>query len=240
MLTSAGIPATQTNILSVCGANCVPSSVSAGLSGVSTALPIAFVTTRIGQASSVGVRPMCSLPQPTPAVSCFAQLKYRSAHVLSYTHSFWYIQDSSGTQKIIDGGPSISGCKAGYGYLVDWVNPAASPHYLDDNVNQGTWFDTDVSSNSCALVDQLELYAYSWPDNSTIYIPTGPNSNRFAHDCADAVGYSIRPPWLYWLVAAGVQNLVVDSDLSLVVDFEKGKWCFGCIGCLVFRFMTLL
>jgi hypothetical protein len=129
--------------------------------------------------------------------NCFAQLKYRSVNIAGFApgnHSFWWIRDSGGKQFIIDGGPQNAGCTINCGYLIDWITQGTVGHYPEDNIQAGTWFDSGTSSSVCPQVDNLEAAARNWPQTGATYFPTGPNSNTFAHDMANAGGFTPTQP----------------------------------------------
>ncbi|HEX3968047.1 MAG TPA: hypothetical protein VHW70_08785 [Edaphobacter sp.] len=133
----------------------------------------------------------------TKSWTCFAQLKYRAVKKLGITvanHSFWWIQDSVGQQYIIDGGPQNAGCTPNCGYLVDWVTPGTVGHYPDDQIGAGTWFDSGTSPAVCSQVGNLEAAAKNWNQALTLYNPTGPNSNTFAHSIATSGGFAPTQP----------------------------------------------
>ena len=136
---------------------------------------------------------LCEAPPAPPAANCFAQLKYRTAKTVA-THAFWWIQDSAGSQYIIDGGPQHPGCSGGCGFLEDWITPPPTGHYTEDNLSAGTWFNSGTSSSVCGQVNALENYARTWNQNGTNYSPLGPNSNSFAHYCGTAAGFSVSSP----------------------------------------------
>jgi hypothetical protein len=135
---------------------------------------------------------------------CFAELKYRNAVGGLATHAFWYIQDSTGLQSIIDGGPSGS-ClptPAYCGYLVDWITSSTPPvlpvtsQYPADNTSAGTWWSSGPPANGvCDQVDSLLYFAQDWSLNTISYNPLGPNSNTFAEEAgAFANWYPSAPP----------------------------------------------
>jgi hypothetical protein len=130
--------------------------------------------------------------------TCFAQLKYRAVTpalgISIGNHSFWWIQNSSGKQYIIDGGPQNAGCYINCGYLVDWVTPGTVGHYPEDQIGAGTWFDSGTSTAVCTQVDALETAARNWPQTQTIYFVPGPNSNTFAHAMATSGNFAATQP----------------------------------------------
>jgi RHS repeat-associated protein len=126
---------------------------------------------------------------------CFAQLKTRPvddwrAKLVGATHSFWYVQGSSGTQYIISGGPwPING----HTDLDVWVNQ--NLHSGVDNVSSTTSWNSGLSSNNCSGVDNLINTANNWPQNTIPYNPqNGPNSNSAAHNLGTAGGFSPPAP----------------------------------------------
>jgi RHS repeat-associated protein len=122
---------------------------------------------------------------------CFAQLKYRATSYFGYTHAFWWVQDSNGTHWVIDGGPSRH---FGRGSLNSWVNQGDAGHYGNDSPKATTWFDSGVSDAICGPVDAMLLAAERWPNNTILYVSTGPNSNTFAHLIGLAGGFDESSP----------------------------------------------
>ena len=121
-----------------------------------------------------------------PAPECFAQLKYREADLpygLKASHSFWYVQDSTGKQYIISGGPSNPN---GTGYLNVWLS--SDLYRGADRVNAETWWGTDLSAAICSAVDALVNAAKKWPNSFIPYHPVGPNSNSAAGSLGAAGG----------------------------------------------------
>ena len=127
---------------------------------------------------------------PPDKPHCFAQLKYRSSYEF-FSHAFWWVQDSNGTNWVIDGGPSLP---HGHGYLNSWVNLGDSGHYETDNSDDATAFDSGTSDAVCDAVDKMILAAENWQNNTTPYSSTGPNSNTFAHDIGNAGGFNPPAP----------------------------------------------
>jgi hypothetical protein len=125
---------------------------------------------------------------------CFAVLGYRPA-TMGQNHSFWWIEDSKGTQYIVDGGPT---CLVGTQcYLDGWLSEGTAgiaPGYPADNSGDAQAYNSGISSDACPKVDKLEAYARAWPQMSTLYVLYGPNSNTFAHDCSNAGGFPAPKP----------------------------------------------
>ena len=152
--------------------------------------------------------PCPSSPEPPPPPEkpkCFCQLKYRPvdeehARKVNATHSFWYIQDFTGTQRIISGFPS--NLNGGSGYLNDYLNPDLYGGV--DNVHATTWYDTGLTNSACLGAELIEFTAIVWPENTiTYHFLPGPNSNTFAQYIG-ALGqeFPASPPgaygWNYW------------------------------------------
>jgi RHS repeat-associated protein len=112
---------------------------------------------------------------------CFAQLKYRSVPHTGKNHSFWWVQNVTGTQYVVDAGPTGS---MGSGYLNDWIVQGSTGHYPEDNENASTSFDSGLSCQFCGQVDNLlgAAFRYQFSVNNTIkyHGVKGPNSNSFA------------------------------------------------------------
>ena len=129
---------------------------------------------------------------------CFAQLKYRPVpQAPQYNHSFWWIQNSAGAHYVIDGGPTGSSLSSSWGYLNDWVVFGDTGHYTADNQFDAVAWNSSTDPSLCGAVNSLYFFALGWPQNSTAYDPLfGPNSNTFAHNCANAAGspYVTAPP----------------------------------------------
>jgi RHS repeat-associated protein len=122
---------------------------------------------------------------------CFAQLKYRqvddeTAEQFGGTHSFWYVQDSSGAQFIISAGPIKN-----VGRLGMWVRGGnvADPQYVD-NVSATVWWDSGLSPDNCAGVDAMVAAARKFPQGIVPYVPpTGPNSNSASRELGGIGGF---------------------------------------------------
>jgi len=143
------------------------------------------------------VRPECGggPPPPPPQNACFAQLKYRSAAGGLGNHSFWWVQDSTGTQYVIDAGPHNTSCPINCGYLVDWITVGSVGHYAEDNSGQAVDYDSGVSTGVCSGVSRLVSFARSWSQHRYKYaLGRAPNSNTFAHQCATAGGFPAAAP----------------------------------------------
>lgn len=111
----------------------------------------------------------------SPPPECFARLKYRPTEIKVRNHSFWWIQDRTGTQYIISGGPTGP---AGTGHLNVWVDPGATgTHFPKDNASAATWLDSGLSADNCDSVDKLLAAAKGWKQGTIRYWPWGPNSN---------------------------------------------------------------
>ena len=173
------------DLLTTCLTECAAQTQKAGTKIVSS---IAFV-----QPDTVA--PLCAPPLPI----CFAQLKYRYA-TMGQNHAFWWIQDSTGTHYIIDGGPTgscVPPVPPYCGHLDGWLSvgdAGISPGYPADNSGDSTSYASATSSAVCAQVDALEAYARAWNQTGTNYNPTGPNSNTFAHDCSTAGSFPATEP----------------------------------------------
>ena len=161
------------------------------LRGVAGGTGHATVTASAGACSSTGTG--------TPYVGqCFAQLKYRSIVGGEAVHTFWYIQVPSGTQYIVDGGPS-GNCSPDCGYLHAWVTPGVPPFGSSgipaDTTSVGTWWTTGAPSNaSCAGAVAIYSLGTYWVQTETAYVITGPNSNTFAHEGATQAGFATTSP----------------------------------------------
>jgi hypothetical protein len=115
-------------------------------------------------------------------------------------HTFWWVQDSTGTQDIISGGPT---------------DPNASgTRYLNVSVTAGSNNDTDSSAAhtdwtsglswmNCDQVDAMVGAARDWHNThngTVVYSPIGalgiggPNSNSAAHYFGVISGFNPNPP----------------------------------------------
>src|SRR5450432_4135628 len=114
------------------------------------------------------------------------------------THAFRYIQLPSGTQYIVDGGPS-GNCAPNCGYLHAWVTvgvaPFASTGLPTDTTSLGTWWDAGPTSEAvCSGATAIWSFGTYWQETYTAYGPVGPNSNTFAHAAADEADFAATPP----------------------------------------------
>lgn len=139
-------------------------------------------------------------PPPPPLPECFCQLKYHNV-IGGLTHSYWYVQDSTGIPHSWSGEPTP---------LVNIVRRSVV-FYLNEMqdypgngpANGTTWYDTGLSSSNCNAADTLVLGAESWPNYGILYNPFGPNSNSAAHYIGNEAGLFISPPpgaigWYYY------------------------------------------
>jgi len=119
---------------------------------------------------------------------CFVQLKYRPVDPSNpknkMTHSQWYVQNSSGQQFIITGGPSG-------GFLNVWSVPV-SPNPQPDNSTVG--WTAPPSAGLCQAVDNMLKAANAWPNDTLPYNWQGPNSNTIARSVGQAGGFNPPPP----------------------------------------------
>jgi RHS repeat-associated protein len=126
---------------------------------------------------------------------CFAQLKFRPVQgsrpkLIGATHSFWYVQGSSGVQYIISAG--LTGPN-GTGNLNVWP-PNSNINNGDDNLSATTWWNSGLSSDNCSGVDALINAATNCPEDTIPYNWRGPNSNSAAHDLGTAGGFNPTAP----------------------------------------------
>jgi hypothetical protein len=134
--------------------------------------------------------PLAIIIPPLP--QCFAQLKYRNvndwrARLADATHSFWWVQDSTGTQWIISGGPDKSND------LNVWVTQGNDNH-SGDNSSQATAWSSGLSTANCAGVSAMLAAANSFPNGKIRYSAFGPNSNSAAHYIGTKGGFNPSPP----------------------------------------------
>jgi len=140
-----------------------------------------------------GLSPMSGRGSCQP--QCFAQLKYRPVddwrvHWTGATHSFWYVQGSSGVQYIVSAGPSNTPGN----YLNIWP-PSTDLHSGVDNVSAATDFDSGLSADNCAGVDKLLTAARGFGQYDNYYSAFwGPNSNSAANYLGSAGGFSPPAP----------------------------------------------
>jgi len=133
----------------------------------------------------------------TPQPECFAQLKNRpvndpKAKLVNAQHSFWWVQDSTGANYIISGGPqAVKGSPDQY--LDVWAVPGQSNG--QDNASQHTQWSSGLSSTICDLVAKMLAAALGFPKDKIYYDPVlGPNSNSAAHYLAEAAGFNPAVP----------------------------------------------
>ena len=114
---------------------------------------------------------------------CFAQLKDRPvddwrARRIGATHSFWWVQDSTGSQFIVSAGPQEY-APSTKKYLEAWIVPGSVNG--QDNKGQTTRWDSGLSAINCAKVAHLLGAAAGFPRETVLYDPiSGPNSNSAA------------------------------------------------------------
>ena len=140
----------------------------------------------------------CPVPRvpPPPGPSCFAQLKYRPvndwrAGLIGATHSFWYVQDSAGRNRIVSGGPDPF---MGVDYLMVWINNGIISGA--DNVSATTWWGSSVAPEHCTGVGNILFVADSFPRYYFRYDVLIQNSNTAARWLRDAGGFldATQPP----------------------------------------------
>jgi RHS repeat-associated protein len=134
---------------------------------------------------------------------CFAQLKTRpvddpTAQTFGGTHSFWYIQTSTGQQYILSGGPT----GAGSGYLNVYTSTNVTSGV--DNTSATTSWSSGLSSTICNQVDAMLSAAQNFPNNTIQYNPVTSNSNTAAHYLGTQGNFYPPPPpgsagWNYGL-----------------------------------------
>jgi RHS repeat-associated protein len=135
---------------------------------------------------------------PPPPCPCFAQLKYRAvdnrlAGKIQATHAFWYVQDSSGQQYTVSGGPWPKDCKEPNCKLDEWATPYPNSS-TDATSGAGTWWSIGPSSSICPQVEDLLNAAFGFPNDTITYHWYGPNSNTSAHYVGNAGGFHPPPP----------------------------------------------
>jgi RHS repeat-associated protein len=162
-----------------------------------------------GQGGGIGGGPTPPPPPPTPRPrparppspepECFAQLKYRDvddprAKAVGATHSFWWVQDSTGAHSIISGGPQQYE-QGGRQYLALWVTPGDYSQTSNDNKDQKLWWSSGLSSTICDQVARMISAAKSFSNRSFTYDALfGPNSNSAAHYLAGVAGFNPSSP----------------------------------------------
>lgn len=137
-------------------------------------------------------------PPPPPTPECFCQLKYRYItdppilQKLKATHSFWYVDDNTGTPWILSAGPSNPN---GSGFLN--AGHSNDPYGGVDNVSATTWFPNPASESAanCRSADLMIGFDIGWPNGTVVYHPIlGPNSNSFAQELSTQGGFLFSPP----------------------------------------------
>jgi hypothetical protein len=159
--------------------------------------------------------PLCMIPiivppQPKPAPKaapeCFAQLKDRPvnhpvAARFKAVHTFWWVQDSTGTQYILSGGPSDPD-PSGIRYLNVSVTLGTDNGTGDSSAAHTHW-SSGLSYFNCERVDAMVAAALNWQDkrnNTIVYNPIGVfglgglNSNSVARYLGAAGGFNPKPP----------------------------------------------
>jgi hypothetical protein len=127
-------------------------------------------------------------PFEVDAGACFAQGKYRPVRWLrsltGRTHAFWYVQDSSGVQYILSGGPNGSS-------LGVWASTDLTSG--EDKASDPTFFSSEVSCSICGGVDSMVSAAKGFPQGAIEYSPAGgPNSNSVAYWLGSIGGFESR------------------------------------------------
>ena len=130
---------------------------------------------------------------------CFAQLKYRPvddwhAKMIGATHSFWYVQGSSGQQYLVSGGPWP---QTGPNQMLNvWPTPVSPGGASSgpDSLGASNAWESGLSPDNCAGVDNLLNAANRWPQNTIPYDWSGPNSNSAAHNLGTAGGFNPTVP----------------------------------------------
>ncbi len=126
---------------------------------------------------------------------CFADLKFRPVGPPApdgATHSFWYVQGSTGSPSIVSAGPSNPN---GTGQLNVWVNSGTqSSRFGPDNPSATTQWSTGSSPKNCDAVDKLLNAANNFPNGLTTYNFLGPNSNSAARELGSVAGFSPTAP----------------------------------------------
>jgi RHS repeat-associated protein len=131
-------------------------------------------------------------PPDPPQPECFAELKYRAVDIPGnrngyFIHTFWYVQDSSGKQWIVHGGPDPQAPEGTYGSLHIWKDPVSVS--TTDTPAAGTAWSSGLSAANCAGADALLAAAGAWNQNKVDYDPTGTNSNTAAHFLGNSGGF---------------------------------------------------
>ena len=138
------------------------------------------------------------LSYPVTVYACFAQLKYRAVEILGVevgNHSFWWHQDINGQSWIDDAGPT-GNCLPDCGYLNSWGTPGYVGHYSEDDsrITAEAW-GSPMNLSICQNEHDLIEFQIDWPEYQTRYaLGTAPNSNTWAHDAANAAGFTITTP----------------------------------------------
>ena len=137
---------------------------------------------------------------------CFAQLKDRpvddpKAAKANAVHTFWWVQDSTGAQYIISGGPTPAN-SSGTQYL-NVSGTLGSNNGSGDNSSAHTDWSSGLSWINCDQVDTMLGAARNWQNNhntTIVYNPLGalgiggPNSNSAAHYFGVIAGFNPKPP----------------------------------------------
>jgi alpha-tubulin suppressor-like RCC1 family protein len=164
------------------------------------ATPWSATLTRVSFAtyepSFFGSHSMQNAPQQ---FACFAQLKYRPiAPAEEMTHAMWYVQNRKGVQYVITAGPAELNA-------VNYLNvfPITPPSQSGDNgLIHPVWWNSGLSFENCAGVDELLNGATSWSQNTIVYDWQGPNSNSAARHLGALGGFlpSAPPGSIGWQV----------------------------------------
>ena len=134
-------------------------------------------------------------PPPPPAPECFCQMKHRSvrdyrARLIHAQHNLWYVQDASGTQYFLEGGPSNRVTSSGFLEAYQIPYPGGP-----GDVSSTPSFTAGPSAAACYSASLMEAATDLFPPRANIYNPvTGPNSNSLAHYLAHVGGFNPQPP----------------------------------------------
>jgi RHS repeat-associated protein len=131
---------------------------------------------------------LCAMAPNSP--QCFAQVKYRPAvpsnPKSTMTHTFWYVQASSGAQFVVTGGPN-----GPVPHLNVWPIPTGPG---DPQLKWPTSWNSGMSPVFCDPVEKLLSMANTWPQSRIQYNYQGPNSNTVTHLLGNIAGFNPSAP----------------------------------------------
>jgi hypothetical protein len=147
----------------------------------------------------------CEMPPESHVATCDVTLYYRSVNITNSipsggSHAFWYWEDSP-LSAVLDAGPS--GTFPNLGYLNDYFAFGHQGHLAPDSTATATSAGSINSTAACTMAGKLDAFYDTWPNNTTEYYVTGPNSNTWASRAGAHAGIPTVPPLTVWVPGWG-------------------------------------